>query len=935
MSETLLLVDGSNYLFRAFHALPDLRTSAGEPTGAIKGFTAMLGAVRSKVKPDFGVCVFDAKGKTFRSGIYPEYKANRPPMPEDLAAQIGPIHEFVRALGWRIIEKSGVEADDVIGTLATRAKAEGLTTYIATGDKDLNQLVEDGCVMTINTMTHEVLDEAGVKAKFGVPPGLIIDYLALMGDKVDNVPGIYKCGPKTAAKWLEAFGSLEAVAEHAPEVKGKAGEYLRQGLGFLPVAKDLVTIRTAVELPEVGTCRDLTFSEPDEAKLEPLFARWEMRSSVGRIRKQAAQAKKPSAPAGAQPDLFSALPASGPAPAGVLPQPPGLLEDPVDFSLVEDEASLKAMLGVLGAQEQSAIPVSVEILADSHQPMTAKLCGIALCAGGAGAWYMPLALGDGTRSKPQQDLLEGLRPWLEGGAPKVGHSVKFLLHVFANEGIRLSGRPGRGLEDTRLQDYVIESHNRHELPRLALRWLRRPIQGPEEVFGRGASEKRPWEVPREQAARYAVESAAAIRALYARFLLKMREEPAQKLESIYEDIELPTESVLFRMERTGTLIDPVRLEAQSRELAARIGELERRAWQEAGEEFNLSSPRQLGHILFEKLAIPAKKKTASGGYSTGEEVLSELAADYPLPRTVLEYRALAKLKSTYTDKLPAMIFPGDGRVHTTFGQATAVTGRLASSDPNLQNIPVRTEEGRRVREAFIAPAGCRIVSADYSQIELRIMAHLSGDPGLVSAFQRGMDVHRATASEVFGVPPEEVTPEQRRMAKVINFGLIYGMGAHGLAQNLGVDRAKAAEFISRYFARYPLVHEYMDRTRQLAHERGYVETAFGRRLWLPDIESTRAVVRAGAERQAINAPMQGTAADLIKIAMVSVQKWLDERALCSRLVLQVHDELVLEVPDEELGEVMKKLPLIMSGVATLRVPLTASVGSGESWEAAH
>ncbi|MCI6529986.1 MAG: DNA polymerase, partial [Mesosutterella sp.] len=445
----------------------------------------------------------------------------------------------------------------------------------------------------------------------------------------------------------------------------------------------------------------------------------------------------------------------------------------------------------------------------------------------------------------------------------------------------------------------------------------------------------PWEVPCEQAARYAVESAAAIRALYARFLLKMREEPAQKLESIYEDIELPTESVLFRMERTGTLIDPVRLEAQSRELAARIGELERRAWQEAGEEFNLSSPRQLGHILFEKLAIPAKKKTASGGYSTGEEVLSELAADYPLPRTVLEYRALAKLKSTYTDKLPAMIFPGDGRVHTTFGQATAVTGRLASSDPNLQNIPVRTEEGRRVREAFIAPAGCRIVSADYSQIELRIMAHLSGDPGLVSAFQRGMDVHRATASEVFGVPPEEVTPEQRRMAKVINFGLIYGMGAHGLAQNLGVDRAKAAEFISRYFARYPLVHEYMDRTRQLAHERGYVETAFGRRLWLPDIESTRAVVRAGAERQAINAPMQGTAADLIKIAMVSVQKWLDERALCSRLVLQVHDELVLEVPDEELGEVMKKLPLIMSGVATLRVPLTASVGSGESWEAAH
>lgn len=939
MSETLLLIDGSNYLFRAFHALPDLRTGAGEPTGAIKGFTAMLGAVRAAVKPDFGVCVFDAKGKTFRSEIFPNYKANRPPMPEDLACQIAPIHEFVRALGWRIIEMTGVEADDVIGTLAARAKKEGMKTFIATGDKDMNQLVEDGAVVTINTMSHEILDEAGVKAKFGVPPSRIIDYLALMGDKVDNVPGINKCGPKTAAKWIEAYGSLEGVAEHAGEVKGKAGEYLREGLAFLPTAKDLVTIRTSVEIPDLASCRELAFGEPDEEKLEALFRRWEMKGTAARVKKQAARAKAP-AESGAEPlqgDLFAALPASEAAVASDpgLPASPTSAEAPVAFSLVEDEFALTDMLNALEAAKESPVPAGIEILADSHDPMRAKLAGLAVAAGPSGAWYVPLAAEDGGRTPAQQGLLEGLAPWLSDSSPKAGHSVKFMAHVFANEGIALRGAPGRGVEDTRLQDYVIESHNRHELPRLALRWLTRDIPAYEEVFGKGASEKKPWEVPREEAARYAAESAAAVRALWSRFSMKLREDPAQKLASIYEEIELPTGQVLFRMERTGTLVDAERLKAQSAELEVRIRDLEKKAWEQAGEEFNISSPKQLARILFEKLAIPAKKKTASGGYSTSEEVLSELAAEHPLPATVLEYRALAKLKSTYTDKLPSMIFEGDGRVHTTFGQATAVTGRLASSDPNLQNIPVRTAEGRKVREAFVAPEGSVIVSADYSQIELRIMAHISGDPGLLAAFRNGMDVHRATAAEVFGVPPEAVTADQRRMAKVINFGLIYGMSAHGLAQNLGLERRVAAGYIEQYFARYPKVREYMERTREAAHRQGFVETAFGRRLWLPDIQSPKAAVRAGAERQAINAPMQGTAADLIKTAMVAVQRWLDAEGLRSRIVLQVHDELVLEVPENEKEAVMRKLPELMAGAASLRVPLVASVGVGSSWEAAH
>ena len=505
----------------------------------------------------------------------------------------------------------------------------------------------------------------------------------------------------------------------------------------------------------------------------------------------------------------------------------------------------------------------------------------------------------------------------------------------ANEGIRLLA-PGAGrLDDTRLEDYVLESHNRHELERLSLRWLHRDIPGTEEVFGKGASKKATHEVEPEKAARCGVEQAAAIRGLHARFTMKLAEDPGQKLTSIYEEIELPTERVLFRMERTGTLIDTELLHRQSEALGEEIEKLEEKAWSEAGEKFNLGSPKQLSHILFEKLAIPAGKKTASGGYSTGEDVLSELALTYPLPKTILEYRALSKLKSTYTDKLPKMVFEGDGRVHTTFGQATAVTGRLASSDPNLQNIPVRTEEGRKVREAFIAPKGCKIISADYSQIELRIMAHISEDPGLISAFRHGMDVHRATASEVFGVAPDAVTPDQRRMAKVINFGLIYGMSAFGLAQNLGVSRGEAAGYIDQYFTRYPKVREYMEKTRKLAHERGYVETAFGRRLWLPDITSSRAAVRAGAECQAINAPMQGTAADLIKMAMVAVEKWLETSGLKSRMVLQVHDELVLEVPEDEVETVKEKLPEIMDGVATLRVPLIASVGVGENWEAAH
>ena len=937
MSQTLLLIDGSNYLFRAFHALPDLRTSAGEPTGAIKGFVSMLGAVRAIVKPDFGVCVFDAKGKTFRSDIYPEYKANRPPMPDDLASQIRPIQEFVVAMGWKLIVQEGVEADDVIGTLATRAKARGIKSFIATGDKDLNQLVEDGEIVTINTMSHEVLDEAGVTAKFGVPPSRIIDYLALMGDKVDNVPGINKCGPKTAAKWISEYGSLDGVREHASEVKGKIGEYLREGLPFLDKARDLVTIRTAVEIPEVKTEADLVIRDPDEETLEALYRRWEMKTGGSRAKKQLARAAAPLRPASSQPgaqmDLFAALPPK--VDSDLMPLTPTSAEDPVAYKLIVDEPTLGEALESLSAAESSVIPAGMQIFTDSTEPLRARLTGLAISAGPVGSWYVPLTGESGIRTPEQQTVIEGLKPWLEGKARKVAHSAKFVLHVMANEGIRLLA-PGAGrLDDTRLEDYVLESHNRHELERLSLRWLHRDIPGTEEVFGKGASKKATHEVEPEKAARCGVEQAAAIRTLHARFTMKLAEDPGQKLTSIYEEIELPTERVLFRMERTGTLIDTELLHRQSKALGKEIEKLEEKAWSEAGEKFNLGSPKQLSHILFEKLAIPAGKKTASGGYSTGEDVLSELALTYPLPKTILEYRALSKLKSTYTDKLPKMVFEGDGRVHTTFGQATAVTGRLASSDPNLQNIPVRTEEGRKVREAFIAPRGCKIISADYSQIELRIMAHISEDPGLISAFRHGMDVHRATASEVFGVAPDAVTPDQRRMAKVINFGLIYGMSAFGLAQNLGVSRGEAAGYIDQYFTRYPKVREYMEKTRKLAHERGYVETAFGRRLWLPDITSSRAAVRAGAERQAINAPMQGTAADLIKMAMVAVEKWLETSGLKSRMVLQVHDELVLEVPEDEVETVKEKLPEIMDGVATLRVPLIASVGVGENWEAAH
>ena len=938
MAKTLLLIDGSNYLFRAFHALPDLRTSAGEPTGAIKGFVSMLGAVRAVVKPDYGVVVFDAKGKTFRSGIFPDYKANRPPMPEDLAAQIPPIHEFVRAMGWKLVIQPGVEADDVMGTLATRAKADGLFTYIATGDKDLNQLVEDGAVATINTMSHEILDEAGVAAKFGVPPSRIIDYLALMGDKVDNVPGVEKCGPKTAAKWIAQYGSLDGVRENAGSVKGKIGENLRAGLPFLETARDLVTIRTSVEVPDVKGIEDCVFREPDATALDALYRRWEMRSTAGRLKKQLARSNPAAGGAapGAQGDLFAALPDSGgSAVVSGLPEAPEAGEDPVAYEVIETAEAADGMAKKLEEAAASPEPAAIEVFATSSVPMEAKLEGFAVAAGPSGAWYVPLLGPDGRRTEEQEKVLAVLKPWLEGPARKAGHSVKFILHVMANEGIDLLKAGSGRIDDTRLEDYVIESHNRHELDRLALRWLRRSIPSIEAVLGKGASEKRAHEADPKAVADLAVERAAAVRALHARLSMKLAEDPGERLSSIYEEIELPTERVLFRMERTGTLIDTALLARESEALGVRIDELQKKAWEEAGEEFNLNSPKQLAHVLFEKLGLPAGKKTASGGYSTNEDVLSTLALTYPLPKTILEHRALSKLKGTYTDKLPRMIFPGDGRVHTTFGQATAVTGRLASSDPNLQNIPVRTPEGRRVREAFVAPPGWKIISADYSQIELRIMAHISEDPGLVSAFRHGMDVHRATAAEVFGVAPDAVTPDQRRMAKVINFGLIYGMSAFGLAQNLGVSRGAAAGYIGQYFDRYPRVKDYMERTKALAHERGYVETAFGRRLWLPDITSTRAAVRSGAERQAINAPMQGTASDLIKMAMVAVEAWLEDTGKRSRMVLQVHDELVLEVPDAEVDEVKERLPAIMDGIATLRVPLVASVGVGPNWEAAH
>ena len=940
MSNTLLLIDGSNYLFRAFHGLPDLRTSQGEPTGALRGFFGMLGKVWSLAKPDHAVIVFDAPGKNFRHEKYPDYKANRPPMPDDLRVQIEPLMTILRDLGWPLVSVPGVEADDVIATLAEAGRAQGMKTVIATGDKDMAQLV-DGDITLINTMNNKFYDRDGVKEKYGVYPERIIDYLALMGDKVDNVPGIEKCGPKTAAKWIDLYGDLDGVKAHAAEVTGKVGEYLREGLPFLDKARELVTIKRDCELPE--DWRDpakLLVAPADQAKVNAFCQRWEMSIST-LLRAAPAGVTVANIPAPSDADVAIAAQGSlfdEPTPAAAAPvmaAPKAAITMPTEVAMdelttVPDEIPFTRIdspmvLATLVAQLQEVRnqPVGFQMLftGEARHAKVAALA-VALSAKDVYLYHDRLPL-------PVSEVLEALTPWLSGETAKVAHDAKTIRHALRSQGIE----PGGRWDDTMLMSYVLEAHLKHELAPMARRYLKRQIPTAESVLGKGAKALSPSEADVTALEVWLAEEGAAIRALSATLSAHLALD--DKLLGIYEKIERPLLVVLDTMETTGVAIDSFKFSQQSDDLTQRLKSLEAEAYQLAGKPFNLASPKQLGTILFTDLKLPVIKKTATGSPSTDEEVLNELALDYPLPKVVLEYRMIAKLLSTYVDKLPKMLDAVDGRLHTTFGQATAVTGRLASSEPNLQNIPVRTPEGRRVREGFVAKEGCKILSADYSQIELRIMAHLSGDEGLLKAFSQGRDVHKSTAAEVFKKTVDEVTPEERRMAKVINFGLIYGMSAFGLAQNLGIDRKVAAHYVEEYFDRYPGVKRYMEEKRAECRENGYVETDFGRRLWVPDIHSSRKPVQAAAERAAINAPMQGTAADLIKLAMISVQKFLEEGGFGAKLILQVHDELILEVPEAEVETLREAVPRLMAEVASLKVPLIAEVGVGNSWEEAH
>jgi DNA polymerase-1 len=917
MNKTLLLVDGSSYLYRAFHAMPDLRNAQGEPTGAIYGMINMLRRLRSDYAAAYIACVFDAKGKTFRDDLYAEYKAQRASMPEDLAKQIGLIHEVVRALGWPILMVDGIEADDVIGTLAVQAVEHGMETVISTGDKDLAQLVNDH-VTLINTMSNEKLDRAGVIAKFGVPPERIVDYLTLVGDAVDNVPGVPKVGPKTAVKWLTQYDSLDGVIANAANIGGAVGENLRQALDWLPQARTLVTVKTDCDLIKhmVSIPESLRQQPEDKAALIDFFTRQNFKSWLRELTNEVAAEKNaqnaPVSGANQQGALF----ASDAQPI------------PKRYETVLTEADLDKWLALI----DSAPLTCIDTETTSLDPMQAQLVGISLCCEPGIAAYIPVA--HRYQGAPEQlslDLvLAKLKPWLENpNKPKVGQHLKYDSHIFCNHGVALHGI----VHDTLLQSYVFESHRSHDMDSLALRHLDRKTITFQEVCGKGASQICFDEVAIDRATEYAAEDADVTLQLH--YAMWPHIADNDKLKFVYEKIELPTAVVLQKIERNGVLVDPQRLTAQSNELGKRMLEIERQAYELAGQPFNLNSPKQIGEIFFDKLKLPVVKKTPSGTPSTDEEVLQKLAEDYPLPKILLDYRGLSKLKSTYTDKLPKMIDATTGRVHTNYAQAVAVTGRLASNDPNLQNIPIRTAEGRRIREAFIAPPDSVIVSADYSQIELRIMAHLSGDESMLRAFADGEDIHRATAAEIFAVAPAEVTSEQRRYAKVINFGLIYGMSAFGLAGNLGIERAAAQMYIDKYFQRFFGVKKFMDDTRAQAKANGYVETVFGRRLWLPEINSPNGPRRQGAERAAINAPMQGTAADLIKLSMIAVQDWLEAERLHSLIVMQVHDELVLEVPNAELPRIREKLPELMAGVATLKVPLIAEVGVGSNWDEAH
>jgi DNA polymerase-1 len=936
----LLLVDGSSYLYRAFHAMPDLRNGAGEPTGAIYGMVNMMRRARSELKADHIACVFDAKGKTFRDEMYADYKAHRSPMPEDLVKQIEPIHAMVKALGWPVLMVSGVEADDVIGTLACQATQAGWETIISTGDKDLAQLVNPS-VTLINTMTNEKLDIEGVKEKFGVPPELIVDYLSIIGDTVDNVPGVPKAGPKTANKWLAEFGNLDNLMANADQVKGVVGENLRATLSWLPQARQLITVKTDCDLsPHLPGLDDLHAKPEDAPLLRELFERYAFKTWLRDVEKQLTSpgdkaetatfdlAGSPISSDEVSVDGARKTRAIASAPTKDLSQETRDSQDAIErqYECVVDEAGLEKWLSKIDSSSLTAVDTETTSL----DALAAELVGISLSVKPGEACYIPVAHRNGEVQLDRDLVLSRLKPWLESKTHlKVGQNLKYDAHIFANYGITLNGVAF----DTLLESYVLESHMPHNMDSLAERHLGMKTIRYEEVCGKGVHQIGFDQVDLKIATDYAAEDADITLRLHLELWPQIQESPG--LLYIYENVEMPAMRVLGIMERNGIRIDSALLAKQGQQVGKRLLELEGEIHKLAGQPFNIQSPKQIAEILFGQLELPVIKKTPSGAPSTDEEVLQKLAEDYPLPARILDYRSLAKLMSTYIEKLPRMADPKTGRVHTNFSQATAVTGRLASSDPNLQNIPVRTEEGRRIREAFIPAEGCKLLSADYSQIELRIMAHIAEDENLLTAFREGKDVHQATAAEIFGIPLNEVNSEQRRYAKVINFGLIYGMSAFGLAGNLGIERSAAQNYIAKYFDRYPGVAQYMERTRLEARENGYVETVFGRRLWLPEIKGSNGPRRQGAERAAINAPMQGTAADLIKLAMIAVEEWLEKEQLKTKMLLQVHDELVFDVPLDEIELLQTKLPDLMCHVADLKVPLVVSIGIGDNWEEAH
>jgi DNA polymerase-1 len=909
--KTLLLIDGSSYLYRAFHALPDLKNKENHPTGVIYGVLNMLRLTHSQFPSDYSVCIFDAKGKTFRNDIYSEYKANRPRMPEELAIQIEPLKKAILAMGWPMMIKDFVEADDVIGTLSKKANANKIKVVISTGDKDLAQLVNKETTL-INTMTNEKLDIDGVRNKFGVPPSLIIDYLTIIGDKADNVPGIDKVGPKTALKWLNEHESLEKIVKNSDTFGGVVGENLRKAIDWLPTAKDLITIRCDLDINV--NWDEFVRKTPDNKTLEELykefnFSRWlqdlQQKDSNGdRVVKNEID------------NIGSSNKASD-------------FNDKNSYITISDEQTLNQWIQKIKLKRIVAIDTET----DSLNVMLANLVGISMSIEPGSAAYIPLKhqSSDNFIQLNLDLVIEKIKPILEDpNIIKIGQNIKYDAHIFLNNGISLKGID----EDTMLMSYVLESNQSHGMDKLSKRYLGHDCISYESLVGKGVKQITFDQVYIEDAAPYAAEDADVTFQLFQHLQKLLKEN--KELLNVYKEIEIPSMQALIKVERNGVLIDSKILQQQSHEIGEKLINLEKEAYVLADQPFNLSSPKQLREILFDKLKIKALKKTPTGTPSTSEEVLQVLAQDYPLPKLILEHRSLSKLKNTYTDKLPKMINQSTGRVHTSYNQAVAITGRLASSDPNLQNIPIRTPEGRRVREAFIAPKGSVIMSADYSQIELRIMAHLSKDKRLIQAFKNNEDIHKITAAEIFNTSLEGISNEQRRYAKVINFGLIYGMSPFGLAKNLNIEISAAKNYIDRYFTQYPSVKQYMEDAKQIAREKGYVETFFGRRLWLPEINGSNGIMRAAAERAAINGPMQGTAADLIKLAMIEVQNWIEtELNIKGKMIMQVHDELVFEVPDNEVQTFKKIIPKLMAEVASLSVPLIADIGEGDNWEQAH